>query len=86
MKLKLDNDKEINYKEILLSLIKSLCLCDHMGDVADEIETILELYNIEIQEEEDDWASDVINTLEKLDIKFLYELEVIINIYKKNKD
>jgi hypothetical protein len=75
-----------DHKEILLSLIRSLCLCDHMGDVADKIKTILKLYNIEIQEEEDDWFCDVDKTLEKLNIKFLYELEVIENLYKKDKE
>lgn len=33
--------EEINYKELLLKLCASLTLCDHMGDVWDDVNTVL---------------------------------------------
>lgn len=36
-------------KKLILQFIASLCLCDHMGDVADDINAVLERLGIEVQ-------------------------------------
>jgi hypothetical protein len=38
----MEEQQEIDYQEILLKLIASLTLCDHMGDVSNEIIDVLE--------------------------------------------
>lgn len=36
------DDNSIDYRELLLTFIGSLTLCEHMGDVMGDIETVLE--------------------------------------------
>lgn len=45
---------EPDYRKLLLSLIGSLGLCDHMGDVADDVWEVLKEIGIEIPEEVSD--------------------------------
>lgn len=43
------DDDTIDYGIFLLQLIGSLTLCDHMGDVADDIKTVLETMGVELK-------------------------------------
>ena len=43
----------IDYRAILLQLIGSLTLCDHMGDVSNDVSTVLERIGLDI--EWDEW-------------------------------
>jgi hypothetical protein len=61
---------EPEYKEILLSFIGYLTLTDHMGDVREDISTVLGMINVEV-EEWDDYI-DLRKQLGKIGIKTLY--------------
>ena len=37
----------IDYRRLLLELLSSLSLCDHMGDVADDVDYVLKKLGIE---------------------------------------
>ena len=39
----------IDYKELLLQFIGSLTLCDHMGDVANDIDEVLKKMEIDVK-------------------------------------
>ena len=64
-------------REILLSLCASLTLCDHMGDVSEDVDAALELAGIKIGDDnDDDWGTRVARTLHGLGVKTLYGSEV----------
>lgn len=46
-----------DYKNLLLQFIGSLCLCDHMGDVSNDILTVLEKMELNDLAEWDDFDS-----------------------------
>ena len=54
-------DKE----EIVMSLIRSLCLCDHMGDVADDILQMFKVMGVEYKDEGGDFFEDLITFIDK---------------------
>ena len=56
--------------ELLLSFIKSLCLADHIGDVGNDIDTVLRL-KLEMDIEWED-LNDLYNKLDKRNIKTLF--------------
>ena len=62
-------------REILLSLIASLTLCDHMGDVADDVCTVLKMLSIEY-DDTGDWELDVGRAMYSLGVKTLHGTEV----------
>ncbi len=39
----------MNHKKLLLELLASLTLCEHMGDVSNEISTVLTRLNIDLE-------------------------------------
>jgi hypothetical protein len=57
-------------KQFVLSFIKSLCLCDHMGDVSDDVSYALRQTGLEI--EWDDFH-DLFDALNKLGVRGLYD-------------
>ncbi len=59
----------IDYKGLLLQFIASLTLCDHMGDVADDVSKILKTIGLKIEWE--DWH-DLGNKLAKMGVTTLY--------------
>ncbi len=57
---------EPDYKALLFQLCASLTLCDHMGDVAEDIFDVLKMAGLEKAEEEtgtEDWMDLVLKTL-----------------------
>jgi len=44
---------DLNYREILLQFIASITLCDHMGDVSNDVSDVLEKIGLNI--EWDEW-------------------------------
>lgn len=70
-------------REILLSFIGSLTLCDHMGDVADDVCTTLKLLGLEeiAKEADNDTRDDfwlaLSTVLGKRGIKTLYGTNLI---------
>ena len=67
-----------DYKKLLLEFIASLCLCDHMGDVANDIEYILKKIGIEF-EEENDFFHDLLIFLGKKEIVTIYGTKIEID-------
>ena len=65
---------QVDYKKILLQLIASLTLCDHMGDVGDDINKTLE--NIDLQVGEWDDICELGHLLGKMGITTLYETTI----------
>lgn len=65
---------EPDYKQLLLQFIGSLTMCDHMGDVGEDVEKVLKLAKIDIDEWED-W-SDLRNSLGKMGVTTLYGTEL----------
>jgi hypothetical protein len=61
-------------RDILLKLIGSLTLADHMGDVAEDVQRALELAKIEISWS--DW-DDLALQLSELGITTLYETSLV---------
>lgn len=57
------------YRELILSLIASLTLCDHMGDVADDVNETLKRLGVTI--EWDEWH-DLGRALGKMGVTTLY--------------
>ena len=39
----------MDYKELLLQFIASLCLCDHMGDVSNDVDFVLKKLGIDVE-------------------------------------
>ena len=62
-------------RELLLSLLASLTLCDHMGDVADDVGHVMEQLGIEC-EDTGEWGLDVARALHLLGVKTLYGTEI----------
>ena len=58
-------------KDILLSFIRSLTLCDHMGDVLNECQTILDYYGLKGESAEQQELSDF---LDGRGVVYLHEL------------
>ena len=63
----------IDYKELFFKLIASLTLCDHMGDVMEDVECALRRAGVEIPEIHDDYAEDVMDYCFKHNITTLYD-------------
>ena len=61
-------------KEYILKFIASLCLCDHMGDVADDIDKVLMDIDFEVGEWND--LSELLGELAKHNITTLYGTEI----------
>jgi len=66
----------IDYKKVLLNLLGSLCLCDHMGDVSDDVEKALEQAGMDDVLEEiaegENFFSDLAKSLHKRGATTLY--------------
>lgn len=73
-------EKELDYRDILLKFIASLTLCEHMGDVADDIETVLGCLGIELEWEDLD---DLRKQLHKMSITTLYGTPLV---YEDDED
>ena len=58
-----------DYKELILSFIYSLTLCDHMGDVADDIHEMLDRLDVNVE-----WnkLSELRDILVKMGIDSIY--------------
>jgi hypothetical protein len=65
--------KPIDYRMLLLQFIGSLTLCDHMGDVADDVNEVMKRMGVKIKW--DDW-SDLGKSLHKLGVATLYGTEL----------
>lgn len=63
-------------RDILLSLCGSLTLCDHMGDVADDVYEALKRAGVTVEDDGGDWNETVANTLHKMGVKTLYDTEL----------
>ena len=63
-------NNQIDYKDLILRFINSLTLCDHMGDVAGDIETVFERIGFKIEWED---LEDLGPKLDKIGIKTLYD-------------
>lgn len=61
-------------RDILLQLIASLTLCDHMGDVCDSIQKTLDLLSIKVDEWND--LYELGSVLGKMGITTLYGTEL----------
>ena len=61
-------------RDLLLSLLGSLTLCDHMGDVADDVFAVMKRLKItdSYEDEYDDWKRSVGRTLHDLGVTTLY--------------
>lgn len=60
-------------REILLSFIASLTLCDHMGDVGDDIEKVLKLMGEDIAFDD---LRDLADALGARGVKTLYRTDL----------
>lgn len=60
----------LDYKGLLLQFIASLTLCDHLGDVADDINCVLKRLDYNIKWDD---LSELGDELGKLGITTLYE-------------
>lgn len=58
--------QEIDYRKLILQFIGSLTLCDHMGDVGNDIDTVLEI-------SDNDGSTNLRNYLHKLGVTTLYD-------------
>lgn len=61
---------DVDYRDLLMRLIVSLTLCDHMGDAGDDVNTVLKITNPDIKW--DDW-DDLRTQLTALGYKGLYD-------------
>ena len=59
-------------RELLLALIASLTLDDHLGDVGDDVAKVLKELGIEVPENDGDWQEDVADELARRGVKTLY--------------
>lgn len=59
------------YRELILNFISSLCLCDHMGDVGDDIVEVLEKLGLEYLTWDE--LSDLRRGLVEMGFKGLYQ-------------
>lgn len=59
-------------RELLLQLIGSLTLSDHMGDAANNVDRVLNLLGIEIVEDGDDFLDAVAKKLHSMGVTSLY--------------
>ena len=66
-------DGAANERELLLNLIGSLTLCDHMGDVADDVIHVLKKLGIETPhaDEHDEWWPGLRRDLDALGVTTL---------------
>lgn len=64
----------IDHEALLLQLVGSLTLCDHMGDVADDVRTVLKRLGIETPHADDhfDWWPGLRRDLHALGVTTLY--------------
>ena len=60
--------------EYILKFIASLCLCEHMGDVADDIDKVLMDIDFEVGEWND--LSELLGELAKHNVTTLYGTEI----------
>lgn len=71
----------MDYKLVLLELIGSLTLCDHMGDVANDVTYVLEKLEmrdvLEQGSEDNDWWPGIAKGLHSHGIKTLYGTELM---------
>ena len=68
-----------NYEKILLQFLASLCFCDHMGDVSNDIIAVLNRMNIHIdqEDEEKEWPEPLQSTLRKMGVCTLYGTSLV---------
>lgn len=68
----------LDVRDLLLRLLASLCLDDHMGDVADGVYRVLKELGLEDKYEEDydNWQTSVLKTLSELGVTTLYGTEI----------
>lgn len=64
-----------DYKNLLFKFITSLILCEHMGDVCNEISLLLRILNIDI-EEEGEFLDDLYNWCRKNKLTTLNGVEL----------
>lgn len=64
-----------DYRELLLQLCASLTLCEHMGDVSDDVRTVLNRIGIEVRG--DDWALATREALQALGVTTLYGTRLV---------
>lgn len=64
----------MDYKYLLIKFVASLTLCEHMGDVADDIETVLDLLGLELEWEDLD---ELREKLHKMGVTTLYGTALI---------
>ena len=64
----------MEYRELLLKFIASLTLCEHMGDVFDDIDVVLK--RIGVNEEWND-ETDLKLILDKIGVKKLYDTRLV---------
>ena len=60
-------------RDLILQFIASLALCDHMGDVADDVDVMLKRLGIEIEWHE--W-SELLDALDEMGIQTLHGTEL----------
>jgi hypothetical protein len=61
------------YRALLLSFIASLTLCDHMGDVAGDVQDVLKRIDLKIEWDE---MYELGRALGKMGVKTLYNTEL----------
>lgn len=59
-------------KTLLLSLLGSLTLCDHMGDAIDDVSKVLKELGVEVEGYPDDYMRAVAAALHTMGVKTLY--------------
>jgi hypothetical protein len=63
-------------RELLLQLIASITLADNLGDVADDVDTVLKRLGIEVEGDGVDFWEDVRATLGKMNVTTLYGTKI----------
>ena len=61
----------MNHRELLLKFIASLCLCDHMGDVSNDVDFVLKKLNMKWPDSAEE-LSDLMPWLHKRGVTTLY--------------
>lgn len=64
---------DLDHRTLLLQFIGSLTLCDHMGDVSDDVAKVLDIMGLDI--EWDEW-DDLGKALSEMGITTLYGTEL----------
>lgn len=74
------HNEKPGHRDLLLKLIASLTLCDHMGDVSSAVGSALErmgiAYGPKEDEEEDDWGVEVRRAMHKLGVTTLHGTDI----------